>query len=82
MPGLGVCAAAAVVPVLIIIWFTDHKAVRAVLQYGVPLPRRVASFLESGFSSRSRERPEKRAGVTEQMEVVTLVRLPEFGRPV
>jgi len=44
---LGVCAIAAVVPVLMIIWFTDRTAVRAVLQYGVPLPRRLAAFLGS-----------------------------------
>jgi PST family polysaccharide transporter len=50
LPLLGLCALAAVAPILVIIWYTDRAAARTVLQYGVPLPRRVAAFLGMGAS--------------------------------
>jgi PST family polysaccharide transporter len=45
LPMLVICGLVAILPVLIIIWFTDRKAVRAVVHYGVPLPRRIAAFI-------------------------------------
>jgi len=51
LPLLGACVTAAMAPVLFIIWCTDRMAVRAVLRYGVPLPPRVAAFLDGSAIS-------------------------------
>ena len=45
VPTLVVLLAGCSVPAILIVWFSDREAVRAVLRFGVPLPARVRSLL-------------------------------------